>query len=259
MAPLLPSPAPKSPSAPVGPQHAGWIWGAVKGQRRPSTAGPFPCTATLQVPRWRAHRTGWQRAGSSWLKPRPKLQRCDATLPREVVWRKFQPQFCLLSPNEPMPCSHPPWVQAEGQRVTCDTQPHCWQEMKSFVLLDVNPRPSANPEAIRLWTCVSLCPYGQGQHKPPTEPTPAAQPGATCTTAAASKEAAGEGESKENATCLVNIRSWHKPIYPGWNSTLNLPHGGRANSLLSIYRLEKKFHQLDTPIPQQACVPVFQL
>lgn len=32
----------------------------------------------------------------------------------------------------------------------CDTQPHCWQEMKSFVLLDVNSRPSANPEAIRL-------------------------------------------------------------------------------------------------------------
>lgn len=122
MAPLLPSPALESPSAPVGPQHAGRIWGAVKGQRRPSTAGPFPCTATLQVPRWRAHRTGWQRAGSGWLKPRPKLQRCDATLPREVVWRKFQPQVCLLSPNEPMPCSHPPWVQAEGQRVTCVTR-----------------------------------------------------------------------------------------------------------------------------------------
>lgn len=83
---------------------------------------------------------------------------------------------------------------------TCDMQPHCWQpcwqEIKSFVLLDVNPRPSADPEAIRLWTCLLPCPHGQGPHKPPTEPTPAAQPGDTCTTAAASKGAAGEGKSK---------------------------------------------------------------
>lgn len=53
MAPLLSSPALESPSAPVGPQHAGWIWGAVKGQRRPSTAAPlalFPAQ-----PHYRCH------------------------------------------------------------------------------------------------------------------------------------------------------------------------------------------------------------
>lgn len=192
----------QSNSAPEGPHQAGRIWELSKGRADPVPPTLFPAQPHYRCHEDALHKTGWQRAEATGWNQDPSC--------RDVILLCKEKQFGETSSHNSF---IPKWAHAlqsftlGPNRVTecdtcdtCDMQPHrwrsCWQEMKSFVLLDMNPCLSADPEAIRLWTCVSPCPYGQGQHKPPTEPAPAAQPGAICTTAAASEEAAGEDESK---------------------------------------------------------------
>lgn len=259
MAPLLTRPALESHSAPVGPHQAGRIWGAVKGQRRPSATNSSPCTATVQVPQWCPAQDRMTKSRNGWLRPRPKLQRCDATLQRRAVWRKFQPQFWILSPNEPMSCSHPPWVPAGWQCVTCMTcSPTAdslagrrWRTLCCWMwthILQLTRRPSDFEPVYHLVPMAKAStshPQSQPQQHSLGPPAPQLLSPRSCRRG---------WKQRKIPLFWWTVDRGTKTINPGWNSPLNLPHGGRANSLLSI-QTWKKFHQLDTLHPTAGVHP----
>ena len=119
--------------------------------------------------------------------------------------------------------------------------------------LSVHITMSQWPRAVQ--ATPSATSQGTGPWRAPTS----SATGATCTTAAASKRARREGESKRNTSCVANTRPWFKPIYPGWESPLDLPQRGRANLLFIVYILEKNSNSARHCCPKQVYVPVFQL
>lgn len=98
----------------------------MEGQRRHSTTCPALHTAGTEV----MHSTGQQSEGPGCRVLQRNLTFSDVILlstekwPGEssshngILWLgNFpKPQWCLLAQNEPVPCSHFSWAQAEGQR-----------------------------------------------------------------------------------------------------------------------------------------------
>lgn len=160
-----------------------------------------------------------------------------------------------------MPCSHSPWVQTEWQSVTHVTRVTCsptadglagrrWRALCCWTwthVFQLTQRPSDfEPVYHRVPMAKASTNHPQSQHQQHSLGPSAPQ-------LLPPRKLQERMKAKENTTCLVNIWSWHKTIYPGWNSPLNLPHGGKENSLLSIYRLEKYSTSWTHCVPQWEC------